>query len=143
MNYILVNSNNGYLSRNYIGTYKARDYIKPLQYVYGGRVVADDAIIFDSIQDAIRYQNSNKWLQNVSNYWMIKQYNVCCNCLIKSNKITWKVFDDNMRLIAYVVASDDYNALQFIRTYLDAKADATQAVAKDETIKPNVPHITI
>lgn len=68
-----------YIARNYIGDYKAIDYITPLVGVFGGRIQASQAIIFDSPQNAIKYLKRNGDMNQ--NVWKIQKYNIGMNCL--------------------------------------------------------------
>jgi len=59
----------------------ARDYLTPLQYVFGGRITASAALTFDRKEEAERYLKINSDSDLVSNNMTIRKYNVCCNCL--------------------------------------------------------------
>ena len=76
MAYILTDGKN-YIARSYMGKFMARDYLMPLQHVFGGRITASAALIFDHKEEAERYLNRNSG----SSLMEIKKYNVCCNCL--------------------------------------------------------------
>ena len=80
MAYILTDGKN-YIARSYIGAFMARDYLTPLQHVFGGRITASAALTFDRKEEAEKYlsRNSNSGL--ISGHMEIKKYNVCCNCL--------------------------------------------------------------
>ena len=80
MAYILTDGKN-YIARSYMGRFIARDYLTPLQYVFGGRITASAALIFDCKEEAERYLKINSDSDLVSNNMTIRKYNVCCNCL--------------------------------------------------------------
>jgi hypothetical protein len=67
----------GYIvERSYMG-YKARDYIAPLYYVYGGRLSCSGALTFDTIQAARNYLNGHNGL--IPDTWKICEYDPCSN----------------------------------------------------------------
>ena len=80
MAYILTDGKN-YIARSYMGRFMARDYLTPLQHVFGGRITASEALIFDHKEEAERYLNRNSDSDLISDHMEIKKYNVCCNCL--------------------------------------------------------------
>ena len=80
MAYILTDGKN-YIARSYMGRFMAMDYLTPLQHVFGGRITASAALIFDRKEEAERYLNRNSDSDLISDHMEIKKYNVCCNCL--------------------------------------------------------------
>ena len=80
MAYILTDGKN-YIARSYMGDFMARDYLTPLQYVFGGRITASVALIFDCKEKAERYLSRNSGNDLISDNMEIRKYNVCCNCL--------------------------------------------------------------
>ena len=80
MAYILTDGKN-YIARSYIGEFMARDYLTPLQYVFGGRITASAALIFDRKEDAADYMHRNSGGKLISTDMTIRKYNVCCNCV--------------------------------------------------------------
>lgn len=80
MAYILTDGKK-YIARSYMGRFMARDYLTPLQYVFGGRITASAALTFDRKEEAERYLKINSDSDLVSNNMTIRKYNVCCNCL--------------------------------------------------------------
>lgn len=80
MAYILTDGKN-YIARSYMGKFMARDYLTPLQHVFGGRITASAALIFDRKEEAERYLNRNSGSGLIYDHMEIKKYNVCCNCL--------------------------------------------------------------
>ena len=80
MAYILTDGKN-YIARSYMGRFMARDYLTLLQHVFGGKITASAALIFDHKEEAERYLNRNSDSDFISDHMEIKKYNVCCNCL--------------------------------------------------------------
>lgn len=79
MAYILTDGKN-YIARSYMG-FMARDYLIPLQHVFGGRITASAALTFDYKEDAAEYMHRNLGSELITNDMTIKKYNVCCNCV--------------------------------------------------------------
>lgn len=80
MAYILTDGKN-YIARSYMGKFMARDYLAPLQRVFGGRITASAALTFDRKEDAANYMHRNSDSELISNDMTIRKYNVCCNCV--------------------------------------------------------------
>ena len=80
MAYILTDGKN-YSARSYMGRFMVRDYLTPLQHVFGGRITASAALIFDHKEEAERYLNINSNRDLIFDNMRIRKYNVCCNCL--------------------------------------------------------------
>lgn len=81
MSYIIKHKEKGYaIARDYVGDYRARDYITPLHGEYDGRITAVGAIIFDTIEKAQTYLDGNKWIN--SDEWQTIKYDACLNTII-------------------------------------------------------------
>ena len=80
--YILTSGTLGggqYLARNGPHDFKCIDYLAPLYREFGGRVVASQALIFDTPAAAQQYQKQNAGL--VPDGWCIREYDPCMNCV--------------------------------------------------------------
>ena len=66
------------VAREYMGNFRARDYIAPVQRVYGDRLVPTNPLCFETIERAKKYMDKN--LYSVGK---ICEYNPNMNCLVK------------------------------------------------------------
>lgn len=81
MNYI-ISDGKKFVARRYMRQYMATDYISILQRVYGGRIVASGALLYDTKEGAEEYiKRNNVFINAFIPEATVIPYNVCCNCV--------------------------------------------------------------
>lgn len=80
MGYIITSNGKAkgsYVARRYIGSWKAVDFAAEMPVDYWGRFRCPDAIVFDTVEDALKYKKGNHMEE-----WKICKYDSCYDSIV-------------------------------------------------------------